>query len=181
MLPFLVQEHEFLLWCILARFLLTLKGSCCCKERFLLTTKGSCWLYGFLLYWKGSCGHWRVPAPCWSFPNPQGSCCFQMVPARFYPHEGFFGSCWVPAVSIPNLMPKLALPSSCWKVPAGLQWPKNSIVLAFYGILRTFTAMKWDSNPTQYFETLLNKSPGSKYTFSGNFWVAVHLQQQGNP
>ena len=46
---------------------------------------------------------------------------------------------------------------------------KDSNVLAFYGILRTFTAIKWDSYPTQYFETLLNKSPGSKYTFSGNF------------
>ena len=30
----------------------------------------------------------------------------------------------------------------------------NANIKAFYGILRTFTAMKWDSNPTQCFETL---------------------------
>ena len=48
---------------------------------------------------------------------------------------------------------------------------KNANIKAFYGILRTFMAMKWDSNPTQYFETLLNVSLRSKYTFSDRLWL----------
>ena len=48
---------------------------------------------------------------------------------------------------------------------------KNANVSAFYGILRTFTAIKWDSYPTQYFETLLNVSLRSKYTFSDRLWL----------
>ena len=57
----------------------------------------------------------------------------------------------------------------------------NANIKAFYGILQTFTAMKWDSNPTQCFEALFYVCIRSKYTFSGNFWVVVHLQQRENP
>ena len=48
---------------------------------------------------------------------------------------------------------------------------KNAFFQLFYGILRPFTALKWELNTTLCFETLMYVYLGSNFPFSGSFRV----------